>query len=134
MPALEAAWLAAADRIKMLRAIKVLQGAGCVVRSASAGTIKARTCDDPDQLSKVASAVWNGGLILPMSHAQKFKRFGANLPDTTRAFNGSEMERFQAAIAIKGARKMMWHLNEALTYSRERREEATMSALQHLGR
>ena len=130
--ALEAVWLAAADRIKMVRAIKVLQSAGCVVRSASAGTLKARVRADPDQLSRVASAVWNEGLILPMSHAQKFKRFGANLPDTTRAFNGSKIGRFQAGIAINGSRKVMWHLNEALTYSRERREEATMSALQHL--
>ena len=134
VPALEAAWLAAADRMKMVRAIEVLQSAGCVVRSASSGTIKARIRSDPDQLSRVASAVWNEGLILPMSHAQKFERLGANLPDITGAFNGSTMDRFQAAIAIKRSRKTMWHLNEALTYSREYREEATMSALQHPGR
>ena len=48
-----------------------------------------------------------------------------------QAFNGSKMDRFQAAIAIKRSRKTMWHLNEALTYSREYREEATMSALRH---
>ena len=133
VPSLEAVWLAAADRIKMIRAIKVLQSAGCVVRSASAGTIKARTRADPDQLARVASAVWSEGLILPMSHAQKFERLGANLPDTMQAFNGSKMDRFQAAIAIKRSRKTMWHLNEALTYSREYREEATMSALRHPG-
>lgn len=131
LPALEAAWLAAADRLKLARAIEVLQSAGCVVRSASAGTIKAQTRVDPDQLSRVASAVWNEGLILPMSHAQKFKRFGANLPDIERAFNGSKIDLFQAAIAINGSRKIMWHLNEALTCSRGHREEATMNALQH---
>ena len=131
IPALEAAWLAAADRMKMVRAIEVLQSAGCVVRSASAGTIKARTRAHPDQLSRVASAVRNEGLILPMSHAQEFERLGANLPDVMQAFNGSKTDRFQADIAIKHSRKTMWHLNEALTYSREYREEATMSALRH---
>ena len=134
LPALEAAWLAAADRLKLVRAIEVLQSAGCDVRSASAGTIKAQTRVDPDQLSRVASAVWNEGLILPMAHAQKFKRLGANLPDCARAFNGSKIDRFQAAITINGSRETMWHLNEALTCSRGHREEATMNALQHQGR
>lgn len=134
VPAVEAVWLAAADRMKMIRAIEVLQDAGCTVRAASAGTIRARTRVDPDQLSRVASAVWREGLVLPILHARKFKRLDARLPAISDAFNGPLIDRFQAAVAIKGARRMMWHLNEALTYSRGCREEATADALKRLGR
>ena len=134
VPAVEAVWLAAADRMKMVRAIEVLQDAGCDVRAASAGTIRARTRVEPDQLSGVASAVWREGLVLPILHARKFKRLGARLPGISDAFDGPLIDRFQAAVAIKGARRMMWYLNEALTYSRDCREEATVDALKRLGR
>ena len=94
IPVLEAAWLAAADRMKMIRAIKVLQDAGCIVLSASTGTIRARTRVEPEQLSRVFSAVWREGLVLPIAHARKFKSSDAQLPGISQAFEEPLIDRF----------------------------------------
>ena len=61
----EAAWLATADRLAMIRSCRDCEGAGAIVTSALCGRLTLCMPRSPKGFCRVAKAAWKVGLIIP---------------------------------------------------------------------
>ena len=123
-PSLEAAWLAAHDRISMNGAIELIESFGGAVLKSEAGSIEFQIENAPGKLELAASALWRKGLTFPMGQVADLSEAGIRIPIDPMAFGGSRLDRRLACAVHSRSRKSIYEMDE-MAFSNLRGRDAS---------
>ena len=98
----ECVWLAARDRIEMVRPVQALLDCGATLVSVYAGAIVAKVPADPELISLASHAIWENGLQLSPGAASRMRALGVEPPSDDEAFGGEPEDLFLGTLSMWG--------------------------------
>ena len=124
----ECVWLAARDRLEMVRPVQALQDCGATLVSAYAGAIVAKMPADPELISLAANAIWENGLQLPPGAASRMRSLGAKPPADDDAFGGEPEDLVLGMLSMLGMGAAIRRLDAVIDLPQDGRAAAFAAA------